>query len=73
MTAQTYFYLMEALLIASGLFGVLYVPRMIRRRVDDGTLPASQLKLGTFVRVMGLLLVGMGLMLVVMEFVKPLK
>lgn len=73
MTAQTYFYLMEALLIASGLFGVLYVPRMIRRRVSSGELPPSQLKIGAFVRVMGIIMIGMGLVLVTMEFVKPLK
>ncbi len=73
MTAQTYYYMMEAFLIASGLFGILYVPRMIRRRVDVGDFPPSHLKIGTFVRVMGFVLVIMGLALIVLEFVKPLK
>jgi len=73
MTTQTYFYLMEGLLIAAGLFGALYVPSAIRRRVDAQELPPSQLKIGTFVRVMGCILVVMGVALVVLEFVKPLK
>ena len=73
MSEQNYFMLTAALLVAAGLYGAISIPRMITQRISQGLLPPSQARLGKMIRILGVALCFMGVVLVVMEIIAPLK